>query len=556
MTLRVTFLALLGLVAPAIGRNTVPDYACVDITNANPESLRYGRPSWKMASEPNCEPHYKLDKNDECWHNVHRDNGCSAFCRQASSWYYGEPVDLMAGEVCEIGDSCSRSFDYSRSLSHDQNDDMSTSVSESIKNSSSMSTGYSMGFSYSRSKERSHSLKYGYEVNPAKSVSEGMKTYEGLKAAEAAKNLKKLTETTGSTVAGAAGGASGLGSKVTVGTQTGLRRRQDPITGALVGVALQTGVQIALDALANFKANNDNSHAWSQRHSHSKGLDASLKHSFAKDSAKERSYGNSRGVTYKVSFSSSKGFSKPAYASQYCGSWVALPIMGVDCGRATIGTLTRSAESEHCALDPKLASFEQCFDYTFEDPSQPEASRYRQVFVLKDCAEGFILPGEWQHPAFRNSFGIKAFATNHVRRIGLSKDHTGRGRLDNEAWNYENSSHELTKTIGPDDHTVEVCGRGGYCARHKLEDDTCYTFPRGYIGTKSVHIVSATTTPGNCCVLFSRPECFGLPQVVKGAINDFSPMGYEGMAHSVMCNVAAYCSPASTDAFNSTGMPL
>jgi hypothetical protein len=210
--------------------------------------------------------------------------------------------------------------------------------------------------------------------------------------------------------------------------------------------------------------------------------------------------------------------------------------------------LTKTPEGEYCALEPGFASFEQCFDYTFEHPTQPEASRYTQVFVLKDCAGGFILPGEWQHPVFANSFGIQAFATNHVRRLGMSNTSTGRGRLSEDNWNYW--VRKFTKTIGPDDFTVEVCGRGKYCARHKLEDNKCYTFPRGYSGAKSVHIVSAKTSPGNCCVLFSRPECYGLAQVLKGTIDDFSAVGYEGMAHSVMCNVGAYCHPESTDVFD------
>jgi hypothetical protein len=97
------------------------------------------------------------------------------------------------------------------------------------------------------------------------------------------------------------------------------------------------------------------------------------------------------------------------------------------------------------------------------------------VFVLRDCAEGFILPGEWQHPAFANSFGIKAFATNHVRRFGMSNNHRGRGKLSEATWNYEMANRTFTKTIGPSDYTVEVCGRGKYCARHKLEDNTCCT---------------------------------------------------------------------------------
>lgn len=54
-------------------------------------------------------------------------------------------------------------------------------------------------------------------------------------------------------------------------------------------------------------------------------------------------------------------------------------------------------------------------------------------------------------------------------------------------------------------------------------------------------------TPGTCCVLFSRHECHGLPQVIKGDIPDFSAVGFEGLAHSVICNVDEYCNPVIFD---------
>ncbi|KAK4452170.1 hypothetical protein QBC34DRAFT_273797, partial [Podospora aff. communis PSN243] len=288
----------------------------------------------------------------------------------------------------------------------------------------------------------------------------------------------------------------------------------------------------------------DDSEGYTETHSQSRTMEASLRRNFAKDSARERSYGNSHGVSYKVSISDSTTIEKPEYAKEYCGSWFAVPTMGMECGRATIGKLNRTAEGEFCTLKEEYASFEQCFDYTWKDEKRPEASRYDQTFVLKDCAEGFILPGEWQHPAFANSFGVKAFATNHVRRFGLSNTHTGRGRLSEEGWAY-NGTPKFTRTIGPEDFTVELCGRGKYCARHKVDDNTCYTLPRGYSGVKSAHVVSARTSPGNCCVLFSRPECHGLAQLLKGAVDDFSSVGYEGMAHSFICNVGAYCNPQS-----------
>ncbi|KAK0648889.1 hypothetical protein B0T16DRAFT_325442 [Cercophora newfieldiana] len=289
--------------------------------------------------------------------------------------------------------------------------------------------------------------------------------------------------------------------------------------------------------------------SYSQHYSHDVKMSSNIQHDFSKTSSRERSYGTSRNVAYRVTITSNERFTKPDYAANYCGSWFAVPIMGVDCGRASIGTLVKEGPRTHCAMGGELSSFEQCFDYTFEDPARPEASRYKMIFVLRDCAEGFILPGEWQHPAFANSFGIKAFANNHIRRFGMANQHSGRGRLPEETWNYASEKSQFTKTLGPSNYTVEVCGRGKYCARHKLEDNTCYTFPRGYSGVKSAHIVSANTSPGNCCVLFSRPECFGLAQVLKGAVDDFSSVGFEGMAHSVMCNVSEYCDADRIDVF-------
>jgi len=103
------------------------------------------------------------------------------------------------------------------------------------------------------------------------------------------------------------------------------------------------------------------------------------------------------------------------------------------------------------------------------------------IFVLRDCTDGFILPGEWQHPAFANSFGVKAFATNHVSRFGASNKHVGRAKLPDETWSYQTGNRDFTKNIGPaDNFTIEVCGRGKYCAKHKLEDNTCCKLPFPY----------------------------------------------------------------------------
>ena len=137
-----------------------------------------------------------------------------------------------------------------------------------------------------------------------------------------------------------------------------------------------------------------------------------------------------------------------------------------------------------------------------------------------------------------------------------------------EPWASLLAHNEFTHTLGPDDYTIEVCGRGRYCARHDLAPGRCCTslsflrslflgkysrrllidtFPRGHSGHRMANYVSAATSPGNCCVLFSRLECHGLAQVVKGNISDLKRVGFSGLPHSVVCNVNEFCNPAVQD---------
>ncbi|KAK3320196.1 hypothetical protein B0T19DRAFT_468426 [Cercophora scortea] len=263
------------------------------------------------------------------------------------------------------------------------------------------------------------------------------------------------------------------------------------------------------------------------------------------------SIGNS--TSWSLSVSETDGLVKPAYASNYCGSWFIVPVLGATCGRGARGDLTTKARgaggrgSQQCALHPKTASFHHCSAYGYKDVAkEKDTIKYKWVFVLRDCENGWVLPGEWQHPLFRNSFTLQDYGNYHLARFGFAPSENFRRKPEDDAWTSEliHSAGTFTKTIGPDDYNLEVCGRGKYCVRHRLTDGNCYNFPRGYLGEKSVHLVSAKTSPGTCCVLFSRPECFGLPQMVTGDIDDLAAVGYEGLAHSVVCGVDEYCNPA------------
>ncbi|KAK3367508.1 hypothetical protein B0H63DRAFT_455602 [Podospora didyma] len=265
------------------------------------------------------------------------------------------------------------------------------------------------------------------------------------------------------------------------------------------------------------------------------------------DCTRGYSFSVNNGTTYSVSIGETDGRAKPSWAAEYCGAWFVVPIIGLTCGRGASGTLTRASDgTTHCALDPATASFQHCFNYTFWDPTAPssKSTKHKLIFVLKDCEKGYILPGEWQNKAFAESFDPETYLNSHVARFGWA---SSKEQIDGEGYTPRGSNAKFTKTIGPEDHNLEVCGRGKYCVRHKLPDGHCHNFLRGFAGSKPVHLVSAKTTPGNCCVLFSRHECYGLPQVVKGDIPNLGAVGYLGQPHSVVCNVAEYCDPNRMD---------
>ncbi|KAK0750097.1 hypothetical protein B0T18DRAFT_428114 [Schizothecium vesticola] len=268
---------------------------------------------------------------------------------------------------------------------------------------------------------------------------------------------------------------------------------------------------------------------------------------FAKSASESESYSKGSSTSQNVVVTMSDGSGpKPAWAEKHCGSW--------GCGKATVGKLMRNdaRRTERCALEHKKASVDHCFEWTLKDARRPDNTRSKIIFAVKDCAGGFLLPGEFQHSIFGNSFSPSTLIEDHIQRfsfLGPPPTYLGPKPTD-DAWTVKDHNFVMqakNKVIGPADGNLEICGRGGYCARHKLTDRNCYTFKRGYDGSKSAHIVSAKVFPGTCCVLFSRHECHGLPQVIKGDVPDFLAVGFEGLAHSVICNVDEYCNPVILD---------
>ncbi|KAK0610538.1 hypothetical protein B0T17DRAFT_544870 [Bombardia bombarda] len=280
--------------------------------------------------------------------------------------------------------------------------------------------------------------------------------------------------------------------------------------------------------------------------------------SWARNVGKSKGININNSTSFSIAVSETDNVQKPEYAKDYCGSWFAVPVIGLTCGMGAHGTLTRDPvrRETRCTLDPEDASFGHCFPYHYSDRSQPDLIKHKPVFVLRDCEDGFILPGEWQHPIFAQSFSPKAYVADHIRRFSFFNLKGTDAKPRDDQWIAEGraSNFTFTKTLGPEDHDIEICGRGKYCARHKLTDGNCYNIPRGYAGSKTAHIVSAKTTPGSCCVLFSRPECHGLAQVVKGDIPNLGTVGFAGQAHSMVCNIDEYCNPNRQDELQFTGV--
>ncbi|KAK4162347.1 hypothetical protein QBC43DRAFT_266452 [Cladorrhinum sp. PSN259] len=270
-----------------------------------------------------------------------------------------------------------------------------------------------------------------------------------------------------------------------------------------------------------------------------------LAHSWSNNVDESHSWGITRTRSSQVGLGQGGSFSKPPFQSDYCGGWYAVPIVGISCGRAASGRLRKAANgTTACVLDRKRSGFDTCVDYLFEQPNLPATTRAEIVFVVRDCTSNIILPGEFQEAAFADSISsLVEFERDNLLRYGHG-DVFPRNPMDAE-WvqaRRELSELDFKKEIGPEDYNFRYCGREEYCVRHKLSAGSCYDIPRNYVSeVQSVMLVSASVKPGSCCVLFSRHQCQGVPQVVKGNITDFSAVEYSGMAHSVVCEVPEYC---------------
>ncbi|KAM7191889.1 hypothetical protein V8F33_008613 [Rhypophila sp. PSN 637] len=268
----------------------------------------------------------------------------------------------------------------------------------------------------------------------------------------------------------------------------------------------------------------------------------------------EQSWSVVNQTRFEVVVTESFSESRPAWSNSFCGSWFVVPIVGISCGRGTNGRLAvnKALRETKCFIEnPEVDVFSHCFAYTFKDDKQEDLTKYRDVFVLRDCADDFILPGEWQEPAFRHSFSPEVYTRQHIERYGYSNlPLNSPDKPDDASWADDiYGPVPFTKEIGPDLHTLKYCGKGGYCVKHKLTDNNCYNFPRGYSGIKSVDVQEVETTGDNCCTLFSRAECHGQAQNVRGKLTSkmLAAAGFLSQAHSVVCNVNEYCDPDVVD---------
>ncbi|KAM7184029.1 hypothetical protein V8F20_012390 [Naviculisporaceae sp. PSN 640] len=313
---------------------------------------------------------------------------------------------------------------------------------------------------------------------------------------------------------------------------------------ANLGVGLDNEKPVKMDAKAGAHAKWDSTFSKSRTEAWSRTV----------TDTKTWSVNNS--TTFSINIAESESWSRPGWSNNYCGNWFAVPIVGISCGRGAMGreAINREERLSACFLrDPEHDVFSHCFSYTFADTREQDMTKYRMAFVLRDCETGTVLPGEWQHAFFRESFHPEIYTRQHIERYGYNNLPSGwPEKPDDAAWVRElhgQATLPFSRTLGPEDHTIKVCGPQGYCVRHKLTDGNCYTFPRGHQGQKSVNIVSAATTPGNCCTLFSRAECHGSAQNVRGTLDEAQllAVGYRSQAHSVVCNVDQYCNPNVID---------
>ncbi|KAK5659223.1 hypothetical protein OQA88_1314 [Cercophora sp. LCS_1] len=586
--------------------------ACLDMANKNPTNIRYGYPFFELASGNRHCRGQNIAIDHECNHAMNPGNDCTAFCKQASGWFYGEPIDVQKDRMCHPGDPCERTESYRNTLSS-----TTTRITErrhgvDVSNQTKHTQHEQVGSTYGWNFNLQYDLNLGDVIsawtegytNAVKPIIDATIGKNGIAGAIAevvvntnkqlkkaptwpnnggpeyqpqdtsplkpkkksvgqrfkewitgnkgdddkkkdknkkdgknkdTKNKKEEKKSTSQSKMKAEKRSVLTPHPVDEGHSLGKRMNLPLVFGALGATsALLSGLQFGVGV----------------EKSRSKKVVWDRIKEYSETATDSKAYALRNSTTYQVTIQRTEGLSRPDYSKYYCGSWYAVPMIGMDCGRLSTGELwiNQASRESHCIVHDESQSG-HCFDYTFasEKEGREGESLHEMQFVLKDCDKGFILPGEWQPPAFRHSFGVAQYVGHHVARYGthkFQKRDSDRDVPEDDAWiqeRFDYGDNKFTKTIGPTDYTIEVCGRGGYCARHRLTNGRCYTFPRGYVGPRTAHIVSARTSEDNCCVMFSKPECYGLPQMIRGNIRDLDAVGYEGLTSSVVCNVPEYC---------------
>ncbi|KAK4229204.1 hypothetical protein QBC38DRAFT_472871 [Podospora fimiseda] len=504
--------------------NTMPMDVCLDLENQIPRHFTFDRPSWATAETGSCRPHLEVDDKGECIHHMNLQNECNAFCELSWGWFYGLPQDASVWGYqnwCNRKDPCQ--------ISLGRNWVPGVVVHET--------TGEDRSISSSQGEAKSHTWQNKWSLSKSFSANAGISPkLDPVKLGVEAAKLGAHAASGGTTLVASTAieGAAQVANTVAGG------ERKNP-----------NNYGLSVDMTASF--------SWALSRSKSEEESKSLAHSWGSNIQRSQKYGVTRSTTSQVSLGSSGAFPKPEWASDYCGSWYSVPLVGVSCGRAVLGELIHNSQNQsQCRLDYKTGVLDTCVDYLFEQPNIPDAQRFRMSFVIRDCEGGWTLPGEWQDPAFAASIGTMVeFEKDHLRRFGHGTS-WGKKKKKDTKWIAQRrglGQLNFTKTIGfLEDYNFEYCGRGGYCVRHKLSKGNCYNIPRGFISpAKSAYVVSASVKPGNCCVLFSRHQCQGQPQLVKGNITKLSTVGYKGLAHSVVCNVAEYCDPYYREASDYQG---
>ncbi|KAK4675511.1 hypothetical protein QC764_504857 [Podospora pseudoanserina] len=465
-----------------------PQTKCMDVASKIQKAIRHGFPRFVTVDENrNCKPQYRLNRG-ECWDHMSPDNNCKAYCETSHGWYWGHPRVLG---VRSWHNPCQRSDSCGISVSLGGPVGEATTVMIKDESSTGNSTTYKDGISWGDTWTVADTFNFGVT------------------------------------------GTAGVG---------------------LSNIPLFDGVPIM------GKAGVDMTSGYT--HSDGQRFEQSRKRSVDWESnvKSSQSYGITRTRQRSLSYSTTGSWSKDVWANDYCGSWFAVPLLGMSCGRAAMGDLVKNSLNNHtrCNLD-KFGSFDVCASYGFKHETVPDESRTRTVFVLRDCKRGFILPGEWQQHEFAYSTisSMPEYYRDHISRWGIRNLDE---KPEDDEWVFQRQMdqklHKFTKTIGVTDYNFKYCGEGEYCVQLKLTKDRCYDIPRGYVSMpdespKSAHVVSATVMPGHCCVLFSRHQCLGQAQRLLPGDTKLEEVAYEGLAHSVVCNVSDYCRSQTDEGYGS-----